>query len=173
MDDELICVECNKPINVKEGGFYDHPKKPMHLECYEETPEGIAFKKHKEELKANPFKEVSDQEPKKKIPQRYCWFHRNDLGEKIPAVCYWYTTDGGSYHACEECGERYGRKGLIHWYGERTGFTLDIIEPFDEDCDHVEYRKSLVLQSDNEGLYDIMACKNCDGQRKRRLGGGI
>lgn len=170
-DEKIICVICNKEINLKEG-FINHPEKPMHIECYAETPEGKASKERRDELEKNPFVKVSSEESKKNIPKRYCWFHRNDLGEKIPAICYWYTVDGGSYHACEGCAGRYGKDRKIHWYGERTGSTSDTIEPFDEDCDHNEYKKNMVSEFDDHGSYDIIACRKCGGQRKRRFGRG-
>lgn len=141
----------------------------MHWACYEKTPEGKMRKKKIEDIKANPYVTVKKKE--KKIPKRYCWFHRNDLGEKVDAICYWYTVDGFCYHACEDCAERYGKARKIHWYGERIGNTGNIIEPFDEDCEHDEYKKNMVTDFDDYGYYDTIACRKCGGQRKRRFGG--
>lgn len=172
-EDKPICVQCNEPINVQEGGYYAHPDKPMHWDCYIETPEGKKAEERRIELKNNPYREVPRKNEEKKIEKRYCWFHRNDLGEKVEAVCYWYTIDGSCHHACEECAERYRKARKIHWYGERTGGTgsRTIIEPFDDDCDHDEYKKNMVTEEDESGIYDIIACRKCGGQRKRRFGG--
>ena len=169
-NDEIICVICNEPINVNEGGFFNHPTKPKHLKCFEESPDGIEHKKKQDEIQSNPYVYINKpkEDPK---PKRYCWFHRNDCNEKIPAVCYWYQLDGNQIHACEGCAGRYGKERKIHWYGEREGINHNIIEPFDDDCDHVEYKKNMVTDFDNFGSFDIIACKKCGGQRKRRFGG--
>ena len=168
--EEITCAICKKPINIGDGGFFNKPNKPMHIDCYEKTPEGKAHRQLKNEIKANPYVYVTEQK-EKPMPKRYCWFHCNDHNEKISAVCYWYQLCGNQIHACEECAGRYGKERKIHWYGEKTGISMNIIEPFDENCDHEEYKKNMVTDFDDVGSYDIIACKKCGGQRKRRFGG--
>jgi len=168
---KVMCVKCEEEIDIAEG-YYAHPINPMHWKCYLETKEGRFKEKLKKELAKNPYRDVEDSKPKKNIPKRYCWFHRNDFGEKIDAVAYWHTVDGYRYYACEECAERYGKARKVYWYGKRTGINKRLlIVPFDEDCDHDEYKKNMVTEEDEFGTYDIIACRKCGGQRKRRFGG--
>ena len=165
-----VCAKCGNKIDLDEG-YYANPDKPMHWKCYEDTPDGIKMKQRREELAKNPYVTVkARQEPSRE--KRYCWFHRNDLGEKVEAVCYWYTIDRFCYHACESCADRYGKARKLHWYGDRTGESTNIIEPFDDDCEHNEYKVNMFTEFDEHDSYDIIGCRKCGGKRKRRFGAG-
>ena len=164
----IECVKCGKEITLDEG-YYAHPERPMHWECYEQTPEGLKEKQYREEIEKNPYYIPTKKQEKPK-PKRYCWFHRNDHGEKVDAVCYWYTVDRFCYHACEECANRYGSARKVHWYGVRTHDDAVIIEPFNDDCEHDEYKVNMFTEGDKHGSYDIIGCRKCGGRRKRRFG---
>lgn len=164
IEEEVKCGECGTPIGVGIPGFKD-PKKPMCMDCYYKSQEYEDYLKRQKEM-SKPY--TVYKKPKPKI-KRYCWFHRNDIGEKVDAVCYWYTIDGFQYHACQECADRYGKTRKVHYYPGYTPEEKDSeYPPFDPDCDHEMHKKNMVTLEDARGMYDIVYCIKCKGECRRQ-----
>ena len=158
----MDCTNCGANDEI----VYWKPGGELCRSCYENDPETKAYLKRMQDIQENPYTVVTRIETKK--PKRYCWFHRNDLGEKVEAVCYWYTTDGFCYHACSDCGQRYGAERKVHWYGGKEPTVSDTIEPYDDNCDHNMYKCNMFTEGDKIGSYDIWGCRKCGGKHKRR-----